>query len=102
MQAGLVGLVGKVRPLVGHEGRLIVVNNAVFVSGEAFSEQLAAMCADGYLAWEETIAVPADCVGYADASRGDVASAWPTDPAPFGHPTKIAVLRARRKDSRRA
>jgi hypothetical protein len=33
---------------------------------------------------------------------GDAAGAYPADPAPFNHPTKIAVLRVRRKDRRKA
>jgi 23S rRNA (cytosine1962-C5)-methyltransferase len=99
LQTGLQALIGKVRPLVAHEGRLVVVNNAVFVSGEAFLAQLAEMCADGYLELEETIVVPPDCVGRAGSVGSD--PVWPSDPAPFAHPTKIAVLRARRKDSRR-
>ena len=38
----------------------------------------------------------------ADKLMGDGAGAYPADPAPFNHPTKIAVLRVRRKDRRKA
>jgi 23S rRNA (cytosine1962-C5)-methyltransferase len=41
--------------------------------------------------------VPPDCTGY-PATR---VSAPPVDPAPFNHPTKIAILRVRRKDAAR-
>jgi len=102
--AGTVDLEGeatrvlaKARPLVGDGGALVAVNNALYVSGRAWLAALEAMCADGYLAVESLVAVPDDCVGMTGG-----AAAWPTDPAPFKHPTKIAVLRARRKDGRRA
>jgi len=96
LQSGMGSLINKVRPLVGHEGALVVVNNAVFVPGAEYKALLDALCADGYLALETTIDVPPDCTGYI------VIGAPPADPAPFNHSTKIAILRARRKDGRRA
>lgn len=90
-------VLAKARPLVGDGGALVAVNNALFVSGRAWMAALEGMCADGYLAVESLVAVPDDCVGMTGG-----AAAWPEDPAPFNHPTKIAVLRARRKDGRRA
>lgn len=87
-------LVNKVRPLLAEGGRLVVINNAVFVSGQAFLEALEVLCADGYLALEETIPVPADFIGLNTL-------ALPANPAPFNHSTKIAILRGRRKDGRK-
>lgn len=97
LTSGFATLLNKVRPLVGEGGWLVAVNNALFVSGAETVRQLEALCTDGYLALVEAIAVPDDCVG-----RPAGASAWPADPSPFNHPTKIAVLRARRKDGRAA
>jgi 23S rRNA (cytosine1962-C5)-methyltransferase len=89
-------LINKVRPLVAHEGALAVVNNALFVSGKDHMEMLQGLCGDGYMKIECTVDVPQDCVGYAYGH----AAKWPADPAPFNHPTKIAVLRITRKDAR--
>jgi 23S rRNA (cytosine1962-C5)-methyltransferase len=96
LQSSMGSLINKVRPLVGHEGALVVVNNAVFVSGAELKALLDALCADGYLALETLVDVPPDCAGYL------VVGTPPTDPAPFNHSTKIAILRATRKDGRRA
>lgn len=87
-------LVNKVRPLVADGGRLVAVNNALFVSGAEFQQTLDALCADGYLAVEELIPVAEDFAGY-ETTR--IRSKLP-DPSPFNHSTKIAVLRVRRKD----
>ncbi|MFZ4397036.1 MAG: hypothetical protein ACOYOU_15585, partial [Kiritimatiellia bacterium] len=43
----------------------------------------------------ELIPVPADFTGYAETRVGSLI----TDPAPFNHSTKIAVLEVRRKDA---
>ncbi len=88
-------LLNKVRPLINDGGTLVTINNALFVSGADYLQGLEALCADGYLSIETLIPVPQDFIGYAsvDASR------LPADPAPFNHPTKIAVLRVRRKDA---
>ncbi|MBP6823966.1 MAG: class I SAM-dependent methyltransferase [Acidobacteria bacterium] len=87
-------LINKVRPLIADGGRLIAVNNALFVSGAEFQQMLLALCSDGYLAIEELIPVAEDFAGY-ETTR---VAAEVTDPAPFNHSTKIAVLRVRRKD----
>ena len=89
-------LLNKVRPLVADGGTLVSVSNALFVSGAAYLAMLETLCADGYLSLEALIPVPQDFLGYASA---DAAAALPADPAPFNHPTKIAVLRVRRKDA---
>jgi 23S rRNA (cytosine1962-C5)-methyltransferase len=97
---GTVDLVGqshrvinKVRPLINDGGVLVAINNAVFVSGAEYLRTLETLCADGYLAIEELIAVPPDCTGYPETR---VRPPF-VDPAPFNHSTKIAVLRVRRK-----
>ena len=89
-------VLNRVRPLIADGGRLIVVNNAVFLSGAEFMKQLEALCADGYSSIEETIAVADDAAGFSATRVG----AFAVDPAPFNHSTKIAVLRVKRKDGR--
>jgi len=88
-------LLNKVRPLISDGGYLVTINNALFVSGAAFMQTLDTLCADGYLSVETLIPVPQDYIGHSPV----VASALPSDPAPFNHATKIAVLRVRRKDA---
>lgn len=92
------GLVNKVRPLIGHEGWLVAINNALFLPGNELMESVGKLTADGYLEISEIISVPQDVTGYAQSI---VANA-PTDPDPFNHPTKIIIMRAHRKDGRRA
>lgn len=91
-------VINKVRPLVGHNGWLVAINNALFLSGAEYLAMLEQLCADGYLTIEEFIPVPQDITGY----PGTIAGQPPADPAPFNHSTKIAVLRATRKDQRAA
>ena len=95
MQHNYARLINKVRPLINDGGTLVAVNNALFVSGAAFLQTLRELCVDGYLAVESLIPAPADFTGYA-ATR---VAAEVADPTPFNHPTKIAVLRVRRKAS---
>jgi 23S rRNA (cytosine1962-C5)-methyltransferase len=83
-------LINKVRPLVKSGGWLVVINNALFVSGADFMEILDSLCADGYISIEGLIPVPDDFLGA--LPQAGVAG-HPTDPAPFNHPTKIAILR---------
>ncbi len=87
-------LINKVRPLVADGGTLVTINNALYVSGKAYFQMLETLCADGYLSLETLIPVPQDFLGDAGISP-----ALPMDPAPFNHPTKIAVLRVRRKEA---
>lgn len=89
-------LINKIRPLVAHEGRLVVINNALFISGADFMAELEQLCRSEYLSFEQTIPIPEDITGYPDT----VVNPPPVDPAPFNHPTKIAVLRVTRKDQR--
>lgn len=86
-------LINKVRPLVADNGWLVVVNNALYVSGAVFLQDLEMLCEDGYLSIEELIPVPEDVTGYPETRIGKLV----TDPAPFNHATKIAVMRVRRK-----
>lgn len=85
-------LINKVRPLVADGGWLVAVNNALFVSGRDYMNTLDSLCADGYMQIEQLIPVPADVTGFPHT----IAGAPPVDPAPFNHPTKIAVLRVQR------
>ncbi len=87
-------LVNKVRPLVAHQGWLVVVNNALFLSGKDFLTDLESLCQEGYLRVESILTVPADVTGYPETRI----TPPPVDPAPFNHPTKIAILRVTRKD----
>ncbi len=86
-------LINKVRPLVEDGGTLVAVNNALYVSGRDYMQTLQTLCADGYLSLKALIPVPEDFTGYPATRRG----APITDPAPFNHSTKIAVLEVRRK-----
>jgi 23S rRNA (cytosine1962-C5)-methyltransferase len=86
-------LINKVRPLVKDGGRLVTINNALFLSGQDYYALLQELCADGYLSIEELIPVPPDFTGYPETILG----APPVDPAPFNHSTKIAVLGVKRK-----
>ena len=86
-------LINKLRPLVRDGGYLIAINNALFLSGTEYLGELEKLCQDGYLAVEALLPVPQDFTGY----PGNVVSPPPSDPAPFNHPTKIALLKVRRK-----
>lgn len=92
----ITALVNKIRPLAADGSRIIVVNNALFLSGAAFMERLESLCGD-YLSVSGRIPVPESFFGYAAPE----ASRLPADPAPFNHSTKIAILEVRRKDGRR-
>ncbi len=89
-------VLNKVRPLIADGGCLVAVNNGLYVSGAQFMSTLEGLCADGYLTIEELLPVAADFTRTIAGSAVAV-----TDPAPFNHSTKIAVLRVRRKDGRR-
>ena len=84
-------LINKVRPLINDSGYLVAINNALFISGKEYLQTLEELCKDGYLKIEEIIPVPEDCTGYNKIGRPI------TDPAPFNHSTKIAVLKVKRK-----
>jgi 23S rRNA (cytosine1962-C5)-methyltransferase len=84
-------LINKVRPLVNDGGTLVAINNALYVSGKEYMQTLEALCKDGYLSIRELIPVPQDMIGY------NLVSEPITDPAPFNHSTKIAILDVKRK-----
>jgi 23S rRNA (cytosine1962-C5)-methyltransferase len=84
--------------LVAHGGRLVAINNAVYVSGADYMRTLQELCIDGHMHIEELVTVPADFAGMLPAPE----AAWITDPVPFNHSTKIAVLRVLRKSSEAA
>jgi len=87
-------LINKVRPLVAHEGKLIAINNALYLPGSAVMQTLEALQATGFLQLEQLIPVPEDITGFPQT----VYDQPPVDPSPFNHPTKIAVLHITRKD----
>ena len=86
-------LINKVRPLINDGGTLIAINNALYVSGKEYLQTLENLCKDGYLKIEELIPVPEDFIGYPETRVANPI----TDPAPFNHSTKIAMLEVRRK-----
>lgn len=86
-------LINKLRPLVNDGGRLVAVNNALYLSGRDYLDGLGRLCASGFLAIEELISIPEDISGYAETRAG----LPPADPAPFNHSTKIAILGVKRK-----
>jgi 23S rRNA (cytosine1962-C5)-methyltransferase len=84
-------LINKVRPLINDGGTLVAINNALYVSGKDYMQTLESLCKDGYLSIKELIPVPEDMVGY------NRVNAPITDPSPFNHSTKIAILEVKRK-----
>jgi 23S rRNA (cytosine1962-C5)-methyltransferase len=93
---GTSRLVNKVRPLIADQGWLVVINNALFLSGKHFMAELEALCQSPYITFKQTIPIPPDITGFSDT----IIAQPPADPAPFNHPTKIAILRFTRKDGR--
>ncbi len=88
-------LINKVRPLINDGGILIAINNALYVSGKEYMQTLEELCKDGYLQIKELIPVPEDFTGYPETRVGTPI----TNPTPFNHSTKIAVLEVKRKNS---
>lgn len=86
-------LINKVRPLVQDGGTIVAINNALFSSGQDYMDALESLCQDGYVSIEGMIPVPIDCTGFPETST----TAPITDPAPFNHATKIALLKIRHK-----
>ncbi len=82
-------LINKIRPLVKEGGWLIVINNALFVSGEEYLQTLKNICKDGYILVDQLMDVPPDVAGFPNTITGK--SPAVTDP--FNHSTKIALLR---------
>ena len=88
-------LINKVRPLINDGGTLIAINNALYASGKKYMQTLEELCKDGYLDIKQLIPVPEDFTGYPETRLGKPI----TDPAPFNHSTKIAILDVKRKRS---
>lgn len=86
-------LINKVRPLVADGGYLVAINNALFLSGADYMRSLEVLSKDKYISIEATIPIPPDITGFPST----IVNTPPTDPAPFNHPTKIAILKIRRK-----
>lgn len=84
-------LINKVRPLINNGGILIAINNAVFLSGAEYMHTLETLCKDGYLSIRELIPVPENFIGLNRIGTPI------TDPTPFNHSTKIAILDVKRK-----
>jgi 23S rRNA (cytosine1962-C5)-methyltransferase len=84
-------LINKVRPLIRDGGTLIAINNALYVSGWEYMQTLETLCRDGYLKIRELVPVPEDITGYNRVGEPI------TDPSPFNHSTKIAILDVKRK-----
>ena len=83
-----VALVNKVRPITADGGEIIMVNNALYLSGAEFIAAADALCDGKYLFRERIIDIPEEFCGDFSAVA---------DPAPFNHPTKIIVFKVRRK-----
>ena len=86
-------LINKVRPLINDGGYLVAINNALYVSGREYLQTLESLCEDGYLKIKELIPVPDDFTGHSETHLGEPI----TDPSPFNHSTKIAVMEVKRK-----
>jgi len=84
-------LINKVRPLINDSGILIAINNALYLSGRDYMNTLKDLCKDGYLRIQELIPVPEHFIGYNNITKPV------TDPSPFNHSTKIAILDVKRK-----
>lgn len=84
-------LINKVRPLINDGGYLVAINNAIFLSGADYMKTLEKLCKDGYLKIRELIPIPEDFIGINRVGQPI------TDPTPFNHSTKIAVLDVKRK-----
>src|SRR5882724_5105593 len=67
-------LINKVRPLINQDGYLVAINNALFFSGAEYLREIESLCADGYLAIEELIPVPADSIGDSRIPRAGLVS----------------------------
>lgn len=90
-----VRLINKVRPLVNHQGYLVVINNALFLSGKDYLAKLTELFEDGYLEMVQQVPIPQDICGFPQTRVRNL----PADPTPFNHGTKIVVLKVHRKNA---
>lgn len=89
-------LVNKVRPLVSNGGRIILINNALFLSGQHLLDDLERLGHDGFLAIESIIEIDPDITGYPETIVRPPVS----EVAPFNHSTKVVVLKVKHKSGR--
>lgn len=87
-------LINKVRPLLRDGGRIVAINNSLFLEGTELMRSLEELGHDGFVTLEEIIAVPEDITGYPETIKRQP----PINPAPFNHPTKMVVLKVKRKE----
>jgi 23S rRNA (cytosine1962-C5)-methyltransferase len=87
-------LVNKVRPLLKDGGRIVAINNSLFLAGTEYMTSLEALGQKGFVEIEEVISVPEDITGFPET----IQIKPPIDPAPFNHPTKIVILKVKRKN----
>lgn len=81
-------LINRLRPLVANGGHIIAINNALFVSGQEYKEQIENLAGHRHVRFVEQIDVPFDFTGY----ESTIVDTPVTDPMPFNHSTKIAIL----------
>ena len=81
-------LINRIRPLVANGGHIVAINNALFVSGQEYKQQLEDIAGHRFVRIVEEIDGPFDFAGYEQT----VVDVPVTDPRPFNHSTKIAVL----------
>ena len=96
IQKDVVRLVNKVRPLVKDGGYLVSINNSLYLSGKEYMQTLEKLGEDGCLEVAHILPIPEDVTGYPQT----IIRRPPLDPVPFNHPTKIAVLKIRKKKNR--
>lgn len=93
LELNYLSLINKIRPLVADQGTLVLVNNALFLSGKALMDQLSPVFEDKYIKIKEMVPVPESYIGY----QTDSVSFLPADPTPFNHSTKILLLQVTKK-----
>ncbi len=82
-------LINKLRPLVRDGGHIVSINNALFLSGQEYLNELEKLGEGGYVEIQELIDIPDDCRGFTEYDINlSIAN-----PAPFNHSTKIAILK---------
>ena len=83
LSKSIKSMINKVRPLVVDGGKILLVNNALFVSGAELEAVLDDLY-DDWLSFDRRIDVDLDFVG----GKGEPIK----DPAPYNHSTKITLL----------
>lgn len=86
-------LINKIRPLVRDGGKIIAINNAVFLPGKDYFTTLSELGKDGFLSIDDMISIPEDIIGFSET----IERRAPVDPSPFNHSTKIIILNVKRK-----